>query len=80
MEKVSISTFKATCLELLKKVQRTGQPLLVTLRGKPIAEVVPARHATSARGWLDSARGTGEIVDDIVGPTGERWNAVVDPR
>ncbi|HET6613648.1 MAG TPA: type II toxin-antitoxin system Phd/YefM family antitoxin [Kofleriaceae bacterium] len=78
MEEVSASTFKATCLELLKKVQRTGQPILITRRGEPVAEVVPAKRPTRTRGWVGSAKGTGKILGDIVEPTGEKWEALGD--
>ena len=67
---VSISHFKAHCLALLARVKRTGQPLLVTRRGEPIAEVVPPSVAT-ARGWLGSAASTGRITGDIVAPASD---------
>jgi prevent-host-death family protein len=76
MEHVNISTFKATCLELLKKVKQTGQPILVTLRGEPIAEVGPPTPQREYISWLGSARGTGKINGDIVAPTGEVWKAL----
>ena len=41
MERVLISEFKARCIELIKRVQATRQPLIVTLRGQPVAKVVP---------------------------------------
>ncbi len=68
METVNISTFKASCHELLEKVQRTGKPILITRRGEPIAQVVPAAVKREKRKWLGSARGTGRIVGDIVSP------------
>jgi prevent-host-death family protein len=81
VETVSISQFKARCLELLKKVKRTGKPILVTKRGEPIAEVVPPSPATRKRKWLGSARGTGEILGDIVSPvSAEDWEALQGPE
>ncbi|MCD6569593.1 MAG: type II toxin-antitoxin system Phd/YefM family antitoxin [Deltaproteobacteria bacterium] len=41
METIAISKFKATCLSLLERVKKTGQPLLVTKRGEPVALVTP---------------------------------------
>lgn len=41
METISISKFKATCLAVLERVRRTGQPIRVTKFGKPIAEIGP---------------------------------------
>ncbi len=76
MEEINISTFKATCLELLKRVKRTGLPVLVTLRGEPVAEVRPPQVNQGRRRWLGSARESGEVKGDLVAPTGERWEAM----
>ncbi len=73
METVNASSFKATCLALLKKVKRTGQPILVTLRGEPIAQVVPAEVSEKKEDWLGSAAGSGKILSDIVSPPGVQW-------
>ncbi|BAS28286.1 type II toxin-antitoxin system Phd/YefM family antitoxin [Limnochorda pilosa] len=35
------SKFKARALEYFRKVQETGQPIIVTERGKPVLRVVP---------------------------------------
>lgn len=43
METMLISDFKAKAIATLKRVQASGEPLLVTLRGEPLAEVLPAR-------------------------------------
>ncbi len=40
-ETVSISDFKARCLAILDRVKKTGQPVIVTRRNEPIAQVVP---------------------------------------
>ena len=68
METVTISRFKATCLELLDKVKRTGESLVVTRRGEPIAEIVPPSTREPRSHWLGCLRGSGEIVGDIVAP------------
>ena len=47
MKEIGISEFKAKCIDELKKVQRTGEPLLVTLNKRPIATVNPYREVTS---------------------------------
>lgn len=77
MDTISISKFKATCLERLDKVSRTGQPLLITRRGEAIAEVTRPSPPKASAGWLGSLRSTGRIVGDIVAPaTGvEDWEA-----
>jgi prevent-host-death family protein len=78
METISISKFKATCLARLDAVKRTGQPLLITRKGEPIAEVVPPSPPKKTSGWLGSLRATGRIVGDVVSPAAEEgaWEAL----
>ena len=70
-EAVTISKFKATCLGLLKQVRKKGEPILVTLRGEPIAMVVPPPVGEKATDWMGSFRNTGRIVGDIIGPAAD---------
>ena len=78
MDEISVSQFKATCLAALDRVKRTGQPLLVTRRGEPLAEVVPPRAPKRMRGWLGSRRGTGRILADLTRPVvpAADWDAL----
>jgi prevent-host-death family protein len=62
---VLISEFKAKCIGLLKSVQKTKEPILVTLRGKPIARVEPVVEAKK-RVRLGALKGWMEIKGDIV--------------
>jgi antitoxin (DNA-binding transcriptional repressor) of toxin-antitoxin stability system len=39
MKEIAISKFKATCLAVLERVRKTGEPILVTRFGHPIAEI-----------------------------------------
>jgi prevent-host-death family protein len=41
MREVAVSRFKAECLSLLAEVAETGEAILVTKRGKPVAQVLP---------------------------------------
>ena len=43
MKKVLISEFKAKCIGMINESQETGETLLITRRGKPVAMVGPAR-------------------------------------
>jgi prevent-host-death family protein len=56
--------FKAKCLGLLDDVNRTGEPLVITKHGKPIARLIPIRPG------VDEVRKTlrFEIAGDIVEP------------
>ena len=43
MKYIPAGTFKARCLALMKKIQATGEPVIVTKRGTPVVKVVPAQ-------------------------------------
>lgn len=68
MRTIAISKFKATCLAELERVRRSGERLLVTKRGEPIAEVVPPSGPASGKRKLGEGVGTASIVGDIVSP------------
>lgn len=63
-----ISEFKAKCLATLERVRRTGQPLLITRFGKPIAQVVPPPVEAGRADWVGALSGTAELADDLVAP------------
>lgn len=74
---MAVSRFKATCLAALERVRKTGRPLLITRRGKPIAQVVPPPRAPQKDSAFGSMRGTAEELDDIVEPLPEEaWDAL----
>ena len=50
MKTIVISEFKAKCIALLKEINRSGEPLTVTLHGKPIATMGPAATGTRTLG------------------------------
>jgi prevent-host-death family protein len=66
MERVLISDFKARCIELIKRVQTTRQPLIVTLRGRPVAKVVPFEEPGETAVKLGSRTGRAVFKGDIV--------------
>lgn len=41
MKTMRVSDFKATCIAVLKDVERSGEPVVVTRRGRPMARVGP---------------------------------------
>lgn len=61
--------FKAECLAVLDRVAETGEPVVVTKRGRPVAEVVPIRTRRSR-----PLRGSAKTRGDIVGPILGDWN------
>lgn len=78
METIPVSKFKATCLAVLQRVNRTGKPVLVTRFGEPVAEVVPPRRRASGAEWLGAMSGRVRISGDVVGPAGDArdWAAM----
>jgi prevent-host-death family protein len=76
MEEIAISKFKATCLAVLEKVRKTGQPILVTRFGQPVAQVSPP-ETTRRVPRLGGGAGTMVILGDIVGPISDEsdWEA-----
>ena len=77
-EVVAISRFKATCLELFRKVKRTGRPIVVTRHGEPVGMVVPPPGPERPAGWLGSFAETGRITGDVIAPASdaEDWQAL----
>lgn len=77
MQKIAISKFKATCLAVLEQVRQTGQPILVTRFGHPVAEISPPGASLTPVRKLGTLAGTMQIVGDIVGPVSDEsdWEA-----
>ena len=69
---IAAGEFKTKCLKLLDEVERTGEGLVITKRGRPVARLVPMPGARDLFGAL-----AGSVLreDDIVSPIGEDWNA-----
>lgn len=68
MQTLAISEFKATCLAVLDRVRRTGEPVLVTRRGVPVAQVGPPPPPEPVADWLGSMAGTASEIGDILEP------------
>lgn len=65
MQTMPVSEFKAKCIAALKEVQRTREPMLITLRGKPLVTVQPV--APQGRGKrLGGLKGRMTIRRDLV--------------
>lgn len=70
MDSIPISDFKARCIAVLKEVQRTRRPLVVTHRGRPIARVEPVPESVEKR-RLGALRHLGRVEGDLVPPAFE---------
>ena len=71
VEVITISQFKATCLAVLDKVKRTGQPVVVTRRGEPIATIDPPPIPEQPGSWLGLFSSRGTIIGDIISPASD---------
>ena len=71
MKQIPSGSFKARCLAIMKKVQMTGEPVIVTKRGAPIVKVVPVEsEKNDIFGFM--ARKV-KIVGDIESPVPVEW-------
>lgn len=70
MRTIAAGRFKAQCLRLLDEVAETGETIVVTKRGKPVAKVEPIGEPPSLEGSVVY------LVDDeeLLFSTGEVWD------
>jgi prevent-host-death family protein len=77
MKTLAAGKFKQTCLRLLDEVGESGEPIVITKRGKPVAQLAPVAHGRH-EDWLGAMSDRGEILGDLVAPALEpgEWNAL----
>lgn len=82
MKEIAISKFKATCLAVLERVRKTGEPVLVTRFGQPVAKIHPPQEVAKPARQFTDLGGTLQIHGDIVGPISDisEWDAFQDPK
>ena len=71
---VMASVFKQQCLALLDQVERAKITVVVTKRGKPVAQLVPLEHDERGRQTMGSV----ELMapeDEAYFSTGDDWEA-----
>jgi len=71
MRTIPAGRFKAQCLKLLDEVAESGETIVVTKRGKPVAKLEPVEEPPSLKGSVVY------LVDDeeLFFSTGEVWDA-----
>ena len=67
MTTLQASEFKAKCLSLMDKVAETGETIVITKNGKPIAEL-RAHRAPRAASPFGLHAGASTILGDVVEP------------
>ena len=73
MRTVKASEFKAKCLKLMDEVAESGEPLVVTKNGKPIAQLRPIGRERKSIWGLH--KGQIDILGDILEPIEAVWEA-----
>jgi prevent-host-death family protein len=66
MRVIKASEFKAKCLKLMDEVAQSGEPLVVTKNGRPIAQLTPISRERRSIWGLH--KGQIEILGDILEP------------
>jgi prevent-host-death family protein len=67
-----VTEFKAKCLRLLNDVEKNGDRIVITKRGKPVARV--ERAAAEIPKLEGSWKGKVKILEDIVNFTDDPWD------
>ncbi|MDQ3572551.1 MAG: type II toxin-antitoxin system prevent-host-death family antitoxin [Actinomycetota bacterium] len=77
MRTIAAGKFKQSCLRLLDEVGESGEPITITKRGKPVAQLTPLKPERADE-WLGVMQGRGEILGDLVAPAADpaEWEAL----
>jgi antitoxin (DNA-binding transcriptional repressor) of toxin-antitoxin stability system len=69
--------FKQTCLRLLDEVGVSGEAIVITKRGRPVAQLTAVKPER-AEDWLGAMSDRGEIRGDLIAPASEpgEWDAL----
>lgn len=73
MKTIKASEFKARCLKLMDEVADTGESIVVTKNGNPVARLVPYRQRHDT--LFGALKGSIEVRGDIVAPLDVEWEA-----
>lgn len=71
---IKASEFKAKCLALIDEVAKSGDRLVITKNGKPLADLVP--HQLPMRSPVGIWKGKIAIKGDIISPIDVEWEAL----
>lgn len=68
MRTIPAGRFKAQCLRLLDEVAETGETIVVTKRGKPVARIEPVEEPRSLVGSVTFLVSDEELMEPILEP------------
>ena len=71
---VGIAEFKANCTRLIAEMERDGEPITITKRGRAVAELKPAADVSRADRFLAAIAGTVTLAPDF-----DPEESMVDP-
>jgi prevent-host-death family protein len=74
MRHIKASEFKAKCLKLMDEVQATGEEIVVTKNGKPVAKVSRLAPTKKTKFLFGAGKGRIEIVGDLIKPLPVFWD------
>ncbi len=74
MRTIKASEFKAKCLQIMDEVADTGESIVITKRGSPVAELVPARRRPVK--IFGVMKGRMKTLGDIISPIDVEWDAM----
>jgi prevent-host-death family protein len=75
---VAAATFKAQCLALMDRVDRTGEEIVITKLNRPVAKLVSTRTAAQPRRFAGRSQGQMRFVGDPLAPINADWNVGED--
>lgn len=77
MRTIAAGECKRSCLRLLDEVGASGEPIVITKRGKAVAQLMPPT-AQRRDDWRGAMRERGEIRGDLLAPAAdpEEWQAL----
>jgi len=73
-KEISISYFKAHCLEIIKDLQISNEAIIITNRQKSVAKVCPANETTKTS-LFGMFKDKAQIKSDIVTSSEVNWDA-----
>ena len=74
---IKASEFKAKCLGLMDEVAESGEEIIITKHGKPVAKLTPCWKKPES--WFGRYRDIIQIHGDITEPIDVEWEAEVNP-
>ena len=75
VEHVPASEVKNAWHEFVERVGRAREEIVVTRYGKPVMKLSPIEPEGDQPGFFGFMSGTVTFHGDVVGPTGEEWEA-----